>query len=46
MTRLILGGTMKQNQAGHVQLQPTALNLQYIADPANPDTFRIAPGQF
>jgi len=46
MTRLLLAGNLKQDQAGHVQLQSTALNLQYIADPANPDIFRIAPGQF
>ncbi len=46
MTQLVLGGDLKQDQSDHVQLKPTSLTLRYIADPVNPDIFRIAPGQF
>lgn len=46
LTRLAFGGDMTEDQQNHLHLQPTELTLQYIADPANPDTFRIAPGQF
>lgn len=46
MTQLVLGGDLKQDQSEHFQLKPTSLILRYIADPENPDIFRIAPGQF
>lgn len=46
MTQLVLGGELKQDQSNHFQLKPTGLVLRYVADPVNPDIFRIAPGQF
>lgn len=46
MTQLVLGGDLKQDQSDHLQLKPTSLTLRYVADPVNPDIFKIAPGQF
>jgi hypothetical protein len=46
MTQLVYGGDLKESQPQHLELRPTSLALRYIADPVNPDVFRIAPGQF
>lgn len=46
MVFLTLSGTTAPGKDNSTSFAPESLQLSYIADPANPDIFRLQPGQF
>jgi hypothetical protein len=46
MVQLVMFGKWGERKGDQAQLTPTELHLSYLADPANPDVFKLQPGQF